>query len=84
MEKSGGLTRGAFILSEKTDSPVIPIALYNIDKTIKKNSFWVNKALDMRAKVFPPVYPKDFKNSKEMSAAVKEIIANQLEKLRKN
>jgi len=37
----------------------------------------------MKAKVFPPVYPKDFKNSKEMSAGVKEIIANQLEEWRK-
>jgi len=79
----GRFKRGAFILSEKTDFPIIPIALYNIDKTIKKNSFWVNKALDMRAKVFPPVYSKDFKNSKEMSAAVKEIISDQLNEWRK-
>jgi len=75
----GRFKRGAFILSEIADVPVIPIALFNMDKAVKKNSLWLNKATDMKAKVFPPVYPKDFKNTKEMSAAVKDIIANQLE-----
>jgi 1-acyl-sn-glycerol-3-phosphate acyltransferase len=75
----GRFKRGAFILSEKTKFPVIPIALFNIDKTIKKNSFWVNKATNMRAKVLEPVYESDFNNSKEMAAAVQNIIAQQLE-----
>ncbi len=79
----GRFKRGAFILSDKTNLPVIPIALHNIDKTIKKNSFWVNKATNMRAKVFPPVYPDKFNNSKEMSAVVKEIITRQLNEWRK-
>ena len=75
----GRFKRGAFILAERADVPVIPIALFNMDKAVKKNSLWLNKATDMKAKVFPPVYPKDFNNSKEMSDAVKSIIANQLE-----
>ena len=79
----GRFKRGAFILSEIANVPVIPIALYNMDKAVKKNSLWLNKATDMKAKVFPPVYPKDFKNTKEMSSAVKDIIANQLEEWRK-
>lgn len=80
----GRFKRGAFILSEIADVPVIPIALYNMDKAVKKNSLWLNKATDMKAKVFPPVDPKDFKNTKEMSAAVKDIIANQMEEWKKN
>ncbi len=81
--KIGRFKRGAFILSEVTDLPVIPIALFNVDKAMKKNSLWLKKSTQMKAKVFPPVYPKDFKNSKEMSAAVKDIIANQLEEWKK-
>ena len=77
--KIGRFKRGAFILSEIADVPVIPIALFNVDKAMKKNSLWLNKATDMRAKIFPPVNPKDFSSTKEMSAAVKNIIANQLE-----
>lgn len=79
----GRFKRGAFILSEITDVPVIPIALFNMDKAVKKKSLLLNKATDMKAKVFPPVYPKDFKNTKEMSSAVKDIIADQLEEWRK-
>ncbi|MDA3940955.1 MAG: lysophospholipid acyltransferase family protein [Spirochaetia bacterium] len=77
--KIGRFKRGAFILSEIADAPVIPIALFNMDKAVKKKSLWLNKATDMKAKVFPPVYVKDYKNTKEMSAVVKEIIVNQLE-----
>ena len=80
----GRFKRGAFILSEIADVPVIPIALFNMDKAVKKKSLWLNKATDMKAKVFPPVYPKDFKNTKEMAAAVKDIISNQMEEWRKN
>lgn len=79
----GRFKRGAFILSEVADVPVIPIALHNIDKAVRKNSLWLSKSRDMKAKVFPPVYPKDFSNTKEMSVAVKDIIANQLEEWRK-
>ena len=79
----GRFKRGAFILSEIADVPVIPIALHNVDKAVRKNSIWLNKSRDMKAKVFPAVYPKDFKNTKEMSAAVKDIIANQLEEWKK-
>ncbi|MBI9099811.1 MAG: 1-acyl-sn-glycerol-3-phosphate acyltransferase [Spirochaetaceae bacterium] len=74
--------RGAFILSQVADVPVIPIALDNMAQAVKKKSLWVNKATDMKAKAFPPVYPKDFKNTKEMSAAVKKIIADQLKEWR--
>ena len=79
----GRFKRGAFILSEIADVPVLPIALFNMDKAVKKNSLWLNKATDMKAKVFPPVYPKDFKNTKDMSAAVKDIISNQLDEWKK-
>ncbi len=79
----GRFKRGAFILSEITDVPVISIALHNVDKAVRKNSLWLSKSRDMKAKVFPPVYPKDFSNTKEMSAAVKNIIANQLEEWKK-
>ena len=79
----GRFKRGAFILSEIADVPVIPIALHNVDKAVRQNSWWLNKSRDMKAKVFEPVNPKEFKNTKEMSAAVKEIIANQLEEWRK-
>ena len=79
----GRFKRGAFILSEIANVPVIPIALHNVDKAVRKKSLWLNKSTDMRAKVFAPVYPKDFKNTKEMSTAVKDIIANQLEKWEK-
>ena len=79
----GRFKRGAFILSEIADVPVIPIALHNVDKAVRKKSLWLNKSTDMRAKVFAPVYPKDYKNTKEMSAAVKDIIVNQLEEWRK-
>lgn len=81
--KIGRFKRGAFILSEIADVPVIPIALHNVDKAVRKNSWWLNKSRDMKAKVFEPVNPKDFKNTKEMSAAVKDIIADQLEEWRK-
>jgi len=74
----GEFKRGAFILADKTNVPVIPIALDNMNDAVKKNSLWLNKATDMKAKAFPPVYPKDFKNTKEMTAAVKKIIADQL------
>lgn len=70
--------RGAFILSDIANVPVIPIALDNMSHAVKKKSLWVNKATDMKAKAFPPVYPKDYKNTKEMSAAVHKIIADQL------
>jgi len=80
--KVGRFKRGAFILSEKADVPVIPIALFNMDKAVKKKSLRLNKATDMKAKVFPPVDPKDFKNTKEMSEAVKNIISTQLEEWR--
>ena len=80
----GRFKRGAFILSEIADVPVIPIALFNMDKAVKKKSLWLNKATDMKAKVFPPVFPKDFKTTKEMSATVKDIIARQLEEWRKS
>ncbi len=80
----GRFKRGAFILAEKADVPVIPIALYNMNKAVKKNSLWLNKSTDMRAKAFPPVYPRDFKNTKEMSEAVKEIISTQLKEWREN
>ena len=79
----GRFKRGAFILSEIADVPLIPIALHNVDKAVRKKSLWLNKSTDMRAKVFAPVYPKDYKNTKEMSAAVKDIIVNQLEEWRK-
>jgi len=79
----GRFKRGAFILSEIADVPVIPIALHNVDKAVLKNSIWLNKSRDMKAKVFPPVYFNDFKNTKEMSAAVKDIISNQLEEWKK-
>lgn len=75
--------RGAFILSEIADVPVIPIALDNMAHAVKKKSLWLNKATDMKAKAFPPVYPKDFKNTKEMSAEVHKIIADQLKEWRK-
>jgi len=74
--------RGAFILSEITSVPVIPIALDNMADAVKKNSLWLNKATNMKAKAFPPVYPKDFKNTKEMSAAVHKIISDQLSEWR--
>jgi hypothetical protein len=54
-----------------------------VDKAVRQNSWWLNKSRDMKAKVFEPVHPKDYKNTKEMSAAVKDIIANQLEEWRK-
>lgn len=79
----GRFKRGAFILSEMANVPVIPIALHNMDQAVRKNSFWLNKSTDMKAKVFKPVYPKDFKNNKEMSAAVKDLIAGQLDEWRK-
>ena len=79
----GQFKRGAFILSEIADVPVIPIALHNINQAIQKNSLWLRKSTDMRAKVFEPVYFKDYKNTKEMSAAVKDIIADQLDEWRK-
>ena len=60
----GRFKRGAFILSEIADVPVIPIALHNVDKAVRKKSLWLNKSTDMRAKVFAPVYPKDYKNTK--------------------
>lgn len=75
--------RGAFILADITNVPVIPIALDNMSHAAKKNSIWLNKATDMKAKAFPPVYPKDYKNTKEMSAAVHKIIADQLKEWRK-
>jgi 1-acyl-sn-glycerol-3-phosphate acyltransferase len=79
----GEFKRGAFMLSQIANVPVIPIALDNMADAAKKNSIWLNKATDMKAKAFPPVYPKDFKNTKEMSAAVKAIIAGQLAEWRK-
>ena len=79
----GRFKRGAFILSEIADVPVIPIALYNINQAVQKNSLWLRKSTDMKARAFEPVHPKDFKNTKEMSSAVKNIIANQLEEWRK-
>lgn len=74
----GPFKRGAFIMADKAGVPVIPIALENNYKAIRKKSLWINKARDMKVKVFPPVYPKDFKNTKEMSAKVHEIIEEQL------
>lgn len=79
----GEFKRGAFMLSQIANVPVIPIALDNMADAVKKRSLWLNKATDMKAKAFPPVYPKDFKNTKEMSAAVKAIIAEQLVEWRK-
>ena len=79
----GRFKRGAFILSEIADVPVIPIALHNVDKAMRKKSLWLNKSTDMKAKVFEPVHPKDFKNTKEMSEAVKDIITIQLDEWRK-
>ncbi len=81
--KVGRFKRGAFILAQKANVPVIPIALHNMNKAVKKNSLWLNKSTDMKAKVFPPVFPGDFKNTKEMSEAVKEIISSQLQKWNK-
>jgi 1-acyl-sn-glycerol-3-phosphate acyltransferase len=75
----GTFKRGAFILADVANVPVIPIALYNMNQAVRKKSVWLKKSTDMKAKVFPPVYPKDFKNTKEMTAAVKKIIADQLE-----
>lgn len=74
----GRFKRGAFILSEQAGVPVIPIALDNMHKAVRKGTLWVKPARDMKAKVFPPVDPKDFKNSKEMTAAVEKIISDQL------
>lgn len=79
----GEFKRGAFIMADKADVPVIPIALDNMYKAVKKRSLWVNKATDMKAKVFPPLYPKDFKNTKEMAAAVEKIISDQLQEWRR-
>ena len=79
----GEFKRGAFILADKTNVPVIAIALDNMAEAVKKNSLWLNKATNMKAKAFPPVYPKDYKNTKEMSAAVKKVIADQLVEWRK-
>jgi 1-acyl-sn-glycerol-3-phosphate acyltransferase len=78
----GRFKRGAFILAEKANVSVIPIALFNMDKAVKKKSLWLNKATDMKAKAFAPINPKDFNNTKEMSAAVREIISNQMEEWR--
>lgn len=78
----GRFKRGAFIMAEMADVPVIPIALHNMNQAVQKNSLWLKKSTDMKAKVFEPVHPKDFKNTKEMSAAVKDIIANQLKEWR--
>ena len=79
----GQFKRGAFMLADIADVPVVPIALDNMADAVKKKSLWLNKATDMKAKAFPPVYPSDYKNSKEMSAAVKKIIADQLVEWRK-
>lgn len=79
----GRFKRGAFILSEIADVPVIPIALHNVDKAVRKNSWWLNKSRDMKARAFEPVNPKDYKNTIEMAAAVKDIIAHQLKEWEK-
>jgi len=78
----GTFKRGAFIMAEKADAPVIPIALDNMYKAVKKKSLWIRKTTDMKVKVFPPLYPKDFKNTKEMAAKVQEIIGTQLDEWR--
>ncbi|MBN2655978.1 MAG: 1-acyl-sn-glycerol-3-phosphate acyltransferase [Spirochaetales bacterium] len=78
----GTFKRGAFIMAEKAEVPVIPIALDNMYKAVKKNSLWINKTTDMKVKIFPPLNPKDFKNTKEISAKVQEIIAGQLDEWR--
>jgi 1-acyl-sn-glycerol-3-phosphate acyltransferase len=79
----GRFKRGAFIMAEMADVPVIPIALHNMNQAVQKNSLWLKKSTDMKAKVFEPVHPKDFENTKEMSAAVKHIIEAQLEEWKK-
>lgn len=75
----GRFKRGAFILAEVSGVPVVPIALYNMNEAVKKKSVWLKKSTDMRAKAFKPLNPKDFKNTKEMSEAVRTIIQEQLD-----
>ena len=79
----GRFKRGAFILSEITDLPVIPMVIENTYKAVKKDSFWIKKTINMKVKIFEPVHPKDYKSTKEMSEAVKKIISRQLDEWRK-
>ena len=68
--------RGAFKLAMKKNRPIVPIVIEGAYKFLPRKSwcFKTSKREKMYLKMLPPLYPKDFKNEKEMMKYAQEIM----------
>jgi 1-acyl-sn-glycerol-3-phosphate acyltransferase len=68
--------KGAFRLSKETNKPIIPIQIDGSGKVLAKGEpcFKTLKTTEVKVKMFPPLYPDDFKNEEEMLKKAVEIL----------
>ncbi len=74
---------GAFRLSADSDVPIMPIVIDGTRPIMPKGSLCIGFRSNIRVKILPPVYPKDFNyDSHALSNFVRSIMVAELEKIR--
>ncbi len=75
--------RGAFRLSRKTSAPIVPVVISGASTLLPRKAFCIGtlKKTDINVKVLDILYPKDFKNDREMMQFAQKIMQEEKNKL---
>ncbi len=75
--------RGAFRLSKKTGTPIIPIVVEGANKLLPRKAFCfrTSKKTTIHVKVLEPLYPENFSSDREMMKHAQKIMQDEKDKL---
>jgi 1-acyl-sn-glycerol-3-phosphate acyltransferase len=73
---------GAFRIAREAGVPILPIVLDGTADTLPKHGFVMRRSARIRVQVLPPIDPAGFPSDEAACAAVREVMAAQLERMR--